>query len=107
MKSHQLTCSHWPKRRSSQLVRKTMIRSAKYAASCGGSPCPPAASRRIRCIPSGVRTSLGSGATPNTVPSARPPVRGDLVSSALSRLSQTPFALPGNGMRRIESGTWW
>ena len=58
-------------------------------------------------MPSGVRASFGSGAMPKTVPSARPSVRGDFVSLASTRLSQTPFALPGNGMRRIESGTWW
>ena len=29
MKSHQLTCSHWPKRRSLELVTKTMSRSTK------------------------------------------------------------------------------
>ena len=28
-KSHQLWCSHWPKRRSSQLVTKTITRSTK------------------------------------------------------------------------------
>ena len=28
-KSHQLTCSHWPNRRSSQLVRNTSSRSTK------------------------------------------------------------------------------
>jgi hypothetical protein len=29
MKSHQLTCSHWPKRRSLQLAKKTITRSTK------------------------------------------------------------------------------
>ena len=49
----------------------------------------------------------GSGKIPKIVASARPSVRGELVSLASSKLSQTPFSLPGNGMRRIESGTWW
>lgn len=34
-KSHQEVCSHWPRRRSSQLDRKTMMRVAKYVASTG------------------------------------------------------------------------
>ena len=50
---------------------------------------------------------VGSGARPKAVPSGRPLVRGETVSVAATRLSQTPFALPGNGIRRIESGTWW
>ncbi len=73
----------------------------------GGTSLPLNRSSRIRRIPSGVRASLGSGAMPNTVPSGRPPVRGDFVSSADVRLSHTPLALWPNGMRRIVSGTWW
>ena len=58
MKSHQLTCSHSPKRRSSHEVTKTMSRSTKYASSCGGSESswkrveeePPHPVRRPRLV---------------------------------------------------------
>ena len=45
---HQLCSSHWPRRRSSQLVSSVSSRSTKIAVSCGGMPRPVANSSTKR-----------------------------------------------------------
>ena len=45
---HQLCSSHWPRRRSSQLVSSVSSRSTKNAVSCGGMPRPVANSSTKR-----------------------------------------------------------
>ena len=58
-------------------------------------------------MPSTESSDCGSGPMPNTNASAWSPSRTNFPSVALTRLSHTPLAFPGNGVRRIESGTWW
>lgn len=100
----QVTYSHWPKRRSVLEVNHTSICLAKNASSCGGrSGMKPSAPMMLFCTSSGViwlspPSSTGAKIggrswNPATVPSTR------------TRLSRTPFGLPGNGIRLIVSGT--
>ena len=48
-------------------------------------------------MPSGVRASFGSGAMPNTVPSARPSVRGDFVSVGVHEVVPDAVRVAGEG----------
>ena len=75
-KSHHETFSHWPKRRSSQLVKNAISLLTKYVASTGRTIFILRIScTRIRCRPPGVRAPAGWGMAPNSVPSARPLAR--------------------------------
>ena len=51
--------------------------------------------------------AMAAGATDNGPPSARSPARMNFDSSAVTRLSFTPFGCFWYGVRAIESGTWW
>ena len=104
-KFHQLTCSHCPNRRASELVRNTSSRVTKCASSWGGTVEPLRLSIRYLRRPLTVSTCSGSGPIPKMKPSARPPPRRNFPPVALTRLS--PTVPPRYGIRRIVFGTWW
>ena len=102
-KSHHDVCSHWPKRRSSLLVRNTSSRFAKNAVSSGGMPpCWAARATTRSTNPAG----LEPGSHPNAGASGRPCVRSPRLSVAATRLFHTPSRFLANGVRRMLSGTW-